>query len=213
MTEAKKYRILSLINKRFANLIHSAANNSSIKIICPGSDCVKSVLRSRQSGSNFSSPKANFEIKTWWTLAQLSALKQVNFASLTDNFIVSFSKFFKLWCWVKHSKHKTAFRAWKVIGTFEKRAMGLKSPRPSTEWTSSEWMWLNVGLVRFIFLVLGKETLAVSFTKGGGGEGEGWVGLVCLECALNLWLENSMFRSASSLRWLNDLTDWTYGLD
>ena len=54
--------------------------------------------------------------------------------------------------------------------------MGLKSPRPSTEWTSSEWMWLNVGLVGFIFLVLEKETLAVSFTKGGGGGRGGGLG-------------------------------------
>ena len=34
----------------------------------------------RAKGSNFSSPLSNFKIKSWWTVAQLSALKPVNFA-------------------------------------------------------------------------------------------------------------------------------------
>jgi len=51
--------------------------------------------------SNFSGLKANFEIKTFWIVAQCLAHKSVNLASLTDNFIVPFSKLFKLWSWVQ----------------------------------------------------------------------------------------------------------------
>ena len=70
--------VVGIADERGARPQH--ARNSFIKVICPGSVCLKSVLRSRQSGSNFSSPLANFKIKTWWTVAQLSALKPVNFA-------------------------------------------------------------------------------------------------------------------------------------
>ena len=44
---------------------------------------------------NFSGPNANFVIKTWCIIAQFLANKPVHFASLTltDTFIVSFSKF------------------------------------------------------------------------------------------------------------------------
>ena len=48
----------------------------------------------------------------------------------------------------------------------------LKSPRLLAEWTSSVWMWLNVGLVGFIFAVLEMKTFAVSSTKGLGEGGE-----------------------------------------
>ena len=68
------------------------------------------------------------------------------------------------------------------------------------------WMWGWFGL---FFVVLEKKTLAVPSTKGEVGRGR----LVCLRCALNLCREILMFRSVSSPRWLNDLTDWTYGLD
>ena len=51
--------------------------------------------------SNFSSLKANFEIKTFWIVAQCLAHKSVNLASLTDNFIVPLSKLLKLWSWVQ----------------------------------------------------------------------------------------------------------------
>ena len=51
--------------------------------------------------SNFSDAKANFEIKTCWIVAQFLAQKMVNFASLTDSFIVSFSKLVKLWSWMQ----------------------------------------------------------------------------------------------------------------
>ena len=66
----------------------------------------------------------------------------------------------------------------------------VKSLRPPTAWASSECKWLNVdvGLARFMFVVLEKNTLVV--TKGGAG---------FPECALNLPLVISMFRSVSSL--------------
>ena len=50
---------------------------------------------------NFSGPKPNFEIKTSWIAAKFLAHKLVNFASLTDSFIVSFSKLLKLWSWMQ----------------------------------------------------------------------------------------------------------------
>ena len=50
---------------------------------------------------NFSGPKANFEIKTSWIAAKFQAHKPVNFASLTDSFIMSFSKLLKLWSWMQ----------------------------------------------------------------------------------------------------------------
>ena len=45
-----------------------------------------------QKTDNFSGLKANFEIKTSWTVAKFLAHKPVNFPSFTDNFIVLFSK-------------------------------------------------------------------------------------------------------------------------
>ena len=45
---------------------------------------------------NFSSPKANFRIQTCCIAAQFLAHKLVNFASLTDSFILLFSKVLKL---------------------------------------------------------------------------------------------------------------------
>ena len=68
------------------------------------------------------------------------------------------------------------------------------------------WMWGWFGLFSLFWR---KKTLAVSSTKGEVGRGR----LVCLRCALNLLPEILMFRSVSSPRWPNDLTDWTYGLD
>ena len=41
---------------------------------------------------NFLGPKANFEMKTCWIVAQFLDHKPVNCASLTDTFIESFSK-------------------------------------------------------------------------------------------------------------------------
>ena len=75
---------------------------------------------SRKAG-NFLGQEANFDIKTCWIVAQFQAHKLVNFGSLTDSFIVSFSKLLKRWSGMQ----TTAFRAWKVIGTF--RPPGCKS--------------------------------------------------------------------------------------
>ena len=57
---------------------------------------------------NFSGPKANFEIKTSWIAAKFQAHKPVNFASLTDSFIISFSKLLKLWSWMQTRHANTA---------------------------------------------------------------------------------------------------------
>ena len=45
----------------------------------------------------------------------------------------------------------------------------VKSPRPPTARTSSEWKRLNVdmGLIRFMFVLLEKNTPAVSYTNVG----------------------------------------------
>ena len=44
----------------------------------------------------FLSRKANFQIKTCWIVAQFQAHKPVNFAWLTDSFIVSFANYWSL---------------------------------------------------------------------------------------------------------------------
>ena len=44
----------------------------------------------------FLSRKANFQIKTCWIVAQFLAHKPVNFAWLTDSFIVSFANYWRL---------------------------------------------------------------------------------------------------------------------
>lgn len=46
--------------------------------------------------SNFLGPKATFKIKTYLIVAQFPTHKPVNFASLIDNYIVSFSNLLKL---------------------------------------------------------------------------------------------------------------------
>ena len=48
---------------------------------------------SPKAGKHFLSRKANFQIKTCWIVAQFLAHKPVNFASLTDSFIVSFANY------------------------------------------------------------------------------------------------------------------------
>ena len=74
-------------------------------------------LVSRKTQKLFRS-EGKFYIKTCWIVVQFLAHKQFCFG--TDGFVALFSKLLKLEC--KHNKHKTAFRAQKVIGTFEKRA-------------------------------------------------------------------------------------------
>ena len=75
------------------------------------------VLRTRgpflERTGNFSSLKANFKLKTCWKVAQFLANKPLNFASLTDTFITSFSKLSTLkYIEYQHKKHKTALRGW-----------------------------------------------------------------------------------------------------
>ena len=63
---------------------------------------------------NFSCAKANFEIKSSWTVPQFLAhkFKPINFASITDSFnIVSFQNYWNSDVECKHGKHKTTFRA------------------------------------------------------------------------------------------------------
>ena len=78
---------------------------------------------------NFSCAKANFEIKSSWTVPQFLAykFKPINFASIIDSFnIVSFQNYWNSDLECKHGKQKTTFRARKVIGNFEKRASEVK---------------------------------------------------------------------------------------
>ena len=50
---------------------------------------------------NFLGPKANFKIRICWIVAQFLAHKPVNFPSLTDSFIISFSKLLEPWSWMQ----------------------------------------------------------------------------------------------------------------
>ena len=54
-----------------------------------------------ERSGNFSSPNANFELRTSSIVARFLAHKPVSFASFTDTFIVSFSKLLKIWCWMQ----------------------------------------------------------------------------------------------------------------
>ena len=71
---------------------------------------------------NFSGPKANFEIQTCWIVAQLMAHKPVNFASLTDSFILLFQNYWNFDIECKHNEHNDSFPARKVTETFEKQS-------------------------------------------------------------------------------------------
>ena len=81
--------------------------------------------RFSNSPATVSRPKANFEIQTCWMVAQLMAHKPVNFASLTDSFIVLFSKLLKLWSWMQTQQTQNSFPAKKVTETFEKQSPDL----------------------------------------------------------------------------------------
>ena len=111
--------------------------------------------------------------------------KPVNFASLTDNFTLLFSKLFKLILNANTANIEQLFGPEKLSELSRNGPLVVKSLRPPTAWTSSECKWLNVdvGLARFMFVVLEKNTLAV--TKGS------WFP----ECALNLRLVISKWSS------------------
>ena len=95
--------------------------------------------------------------------------KPVNFASLTDNFTLLFSKLFKLILNANTANIEQLFGPEKLSELSRNGPLVVKSLRPPTAWTSSECKWLNVdvGLARFMFVVLEKNTLAVTSTKGG----------------------------------------------
>ena len=77
-----------------------------------------------QKPGTFSVPKANFK-KNQKIVPQFLTHKPVNLASLTDGFVLNFD----LGC--KRGKHKAAFRARKVNGTFKKQAPGDTMPNQS----------------------------------------------------------------------------------
>ena len=110
--------------------------------------------------------------------------KPVNFASFTDNFTLLFSKLFKLILNANTANIEQLFGPEKLSELSRNGPLVVKSLRPPTAWTSSECKWLNVdvGLVRFW-----RKTPLLSL-RGAGFP----------ECALNLRLVISMFRSVSS---------------
>ena len=67
-------------------------------------------------------PVGKFKIKTCSMVAQFFALKPVNFALLTDSFIVSFSKLLKLWSWMQTRRTQNRFPGPKSYRDFRKRA-------------------------------------------------------------------------------------------
>ena len=103
--------------------------------------------------------------------------KPVNFASLTDNFTLLFSKLFKLILNANTANIEQLFGPEKLSELSRNGPLVVKSLRPPTAWTSSECKWLNVdvGLVRFMFVVLENNALIVSSTKGG------WFAWMCAE--------------------------------
>ena len=128
--------------------------------------------------------------------------KPVNFASLTDNFTLLFSKLFKLILNANTANIEQLFGPEKLSELSRNGPLVVKSLKPPTAWTSSECKWLNVDvvLVSFIFVVLEKNILAV--TKGS------WFSCMCAESTTcNFDVSKCEFL----LRGLNDLTDWTYG--
>ena len=120
--------------------------------------CDQSINQTRgpflERPGNFSGPKGNFKIQTSWIVSTVLAHKPVNFASSTDCFILLFSEWLKL-CFAfaecKHNKHKTAFRARKVTGTFEKHAPGrfcLRAPQIKFFGLIFEWVCVKVYQIR-----------------------------------------------------------------
>ena len=61
---------------------------------------------------NFSDSKANFNIQTCWKVARFLAHRPVNFASLSDSFIVLFSILWKLWSNVNANTKNTKQFSW-----------------------------------------------------------------------------------------------------
>ena len=89
--------------------------------------------------------------------------------SLTDNFTLLFPKLLKLILNANTANIQQLFGPKKLSELSRSVPLVVKSLRPPKAWTSSECKWLNVdvGLVRFMFVVLENNTLTVSSTKGG----------------------------------------------
>ena len=85
--------------------------------------------------------------------------KPVNFTSLTDNFTLLFSKLLKLILNANTSNIEQLFGPEKLSELSINGPLVVKSLTPPKAWTSSECKWLNVdvGLARFMFVVLQKN--------------------------------------------------------
>jgi len=58
-------------------------------------------FKPKWTGARFSKGPENQKIRICWIVAQFLAHKPVNFASLTDSFIISFSKLSEFWSWMQ----------------------------------------------------------------------------------------------------------------
>ena len=97
---------------------------------------------------NFFGPEANFEIKTCWIVAQFLAHKPANFASLTDSFILSFSKLLRLWSWMQARQAKSSFLGLKSYHGFREM-----DPWPLE---SRHLRYLNISNVTVIYVLTAK---------------------------------------------------------
>ena len=130
--------------------------------------------------------------------------KPISFASLTDNFTLLFSKLFKLILNANTANMEQLFGPEKLSELSRNWPLVVKSLRPPRTWTSSEYKWLNVDvqLTRFLFVVLEKNTLAVTSSKGGWFY---WMSAEPTTCNFDV------SKCEFPLHGLGDLTDWTYG--
>ena len=89
---------------------------------------------------NFSGPKANFKIKICWIVAQFGH-KPVNFASLTDSFVLTFSNYWTLILNVNAANRKQlSGPEKKLLGLSWNRPLRWRSSAQSTgPWTSTHW--------------------------------------------------------------------------
>ena len=86
----------------------------------------------------FSGAKANFKTKTGWIVPQFLAHKPVNFALLTDTFIISFSKLLEPWSWMQTHK-KNSFLGMKSYWGFQ----GTGPRTKSRNQLKGYWWWEN----------------------------------------------------------------------
>ena len=89
--------------------------------------------------------------------------KPANFASLTDDFTLLFSKLLKLILNTNTANIEQLFGPEKLSGLSRSGPLVVKSLRPPTAWT--------LGLIRFMFVVLGKIPLFSLPLRGDGFPG------------------------------------------